>query len=91
MEDNPSKVVTSNQQNQNQNHGQYVSYKIYQRKFKTKRELLQYLKFCRRRIEEYNIDSNNAINDSNNMAADNDNSDSHNSNRNGDYKTYFWN
>ena len=51
------------------------------------------ISFCRRRNREYNINSNNAINDSNNIAADNDNSDSHDSNGNGYHETYsyFWN
>ena len=41
MEENPSELVASNQQNQNQNSGQYVNSKICQRAFKTNRGLLQ--------------------------------------------------
>ena len=91
MEDNPSELVTSNQQNQNQNSGQYVSCNIYQRTFKTNTVLLQHPSLCRRRIREYNINSNNAINDNNNIAADNDNSNRHESSGNGSHETYFWN
>ena len=91
MEINPKELVASNQQNQNQSSGQYVSCNICQRVFKTNGGLLQYLSFCRKRNREYNINSNTAINDSNNMAADNDNSTSHNSNGDGDHETYFWN
>ena len=91
MEDNPSELVASNQQNQNQNIGQYASCNICQRAFKTKRGLLQRLSFCRKRNRENKINSNTAINDSNNKAAANDESDSHDSNGNGDYETYFWN
>ena len=91
MEDNPSELVASNQQNQNQNIGQYASCNICQRAFKTNRGLLQHLSFCRKRNRENKINSNTAINDSNNKAAANDESDSHDSNGNRDYETYFWN
>ena len=91
MEDNPSELVASNQQNQNQNIGQYFSCNICQRAFKTNRGLLQHLSFCRKRNRENKINSNTAINDSNNKAAANDGSDSHDSNGNRDYETYFWN
>ena len=91
MEDNPNELVASNQHNQNQNSGQYVSCNICQRALKTNRGLLQRLIFCRKRNREYNINSNTAINDSNNIVADNDNSASHDSNGDGDHETYFWN
>ena len=91
MEDNPSELVTSNQQSQNQNSGQFVSCNICQRGFKTNRGLLQHLSFCRKRNRENNINFNTAINGSNNIAATNDKSDSHDSNGNGGYETYFWN
>ena len=90
MEDNPSELVASNQQNQNRNSGQDVSSNLCQRAFKTNRRLLQHLRFCRKINRENNISSNTAINDSNNIAATNDKSDIHNSNGNGDYETYFW-
>ena len=48
MEDNPSELVTSNQQSQNQNSGQYVSCNICQRGFKTNRGLLQHLEFLQK-------------------------------------------
>ena len=79
MEENPSALVPSNQQNQNRNSGQYVNCNICKRAFKTNRGLQQHLSFCRK------------INDSNNIAATSDKSDSHDSNGNGNYETYFWN
>ena len=88
MEGNPSELVASNQQNKNQNSGQYVSFNISQRMFKTNRGLLQHLSFCRRRNREY-VNSDTVINDSNNIAADNDNSDCHDSNGNGITKPTF--
>ena len=91
MENNPSELISSNQQNQNQNSGQYVSCNMCQRGIKTNRELLQHLSFCRKRNRENNINSNTAIDGSNSREAANDKSDSHNSNRNGGYKRYFWN
>ena len=90
MEKNPRQLVASNEQNQNQNSGQYVSCNICQRTFKTNRGLLQHLSFCRRRNRKYNINSDTVINDSNNIAADND-SDCHDANGNQDHETYFWN
>ena len=89
MEDNPSELITSNQQNQNQNSGQYVSCNICQRGFKTNRGLLQHLSFCRNKNRENNINSNTAINESSIIVAANDKSDSHESNENGSYETYF--
>ena len=88
MEENPSELVASNQQNQNRN---CVNCNICQRAFKTNRALLQHLSFCRKRNTENTINSNTAINDSNNIAATSDQSDSHDFNGNGDYKTFFWN
>ena len=41
MEENPSELVASNQQNQNRNSGQYVNSKMCQRAFKINRGLLQ--------------------------------------------------
>ena len=77
MEDNPSELVASNQQNQNQNNRQDVSCNIYKRMQKNKAGLIQHLRFSRRRNRKNNINSNTAINGSNNIAADNDKSDSH--------------
>ena len=91
MEENPSKLVASNQQNQNRNSGQYVNCNICQRAFKTNRGLPQHLSFCRKRNRKNTINPNTAINDSNNIAATSDKSDNYNSNGNGDYETYFWN
>ena len=91
MEENPSELVASNQQNQNQNSEHYVNCNICQRVFKTNRGLLQHLSFCRKRNRENTINSNAAINDSNNAAATSGKSDNHNYIRNGDYKTYIWN
>ena len=91
VEENPSKLVAPNQQNQNRNSGQYVNCNICQRAFKTNRGLLQHQGFCRKKNRENTISSNTAINDSNNIAATSDKSDSHDSNGNGDYETYFWN
>ena len=89
MEENPSELVASNQQNQNRNNGQYVNCNICRRAFKTNRGLLQHLSFRRKRNRENTINSNTAINDSNNIAATSDKSKGHNSNGNGDYETYF--
>ena len=83
-------LITSNQQNQNQNCRQYVSCNICQRGFKTNRGLLQHLSFCRNRNRESNISSNTAINDSNNIVVANDKSDSHDSSGNRGYEIYFW-
>ena len=91
MEDNPSELVASNQQYQNQNSGQYVSYNICQRAFKTNRRLLQHLSFCRMKGRENSINDNTATNDSNNKAVANDKSDNHESNGNRVYETYIWN
>ena len=55
MENNPSELISSNQQNQNQNSGQYVSCNMCQRRIKTNRGLLQHLSFCRKRNRENNI------------------------------------
>ena len=74
MEDNPSELAASNEQNQNHNSGQYVSCNICQGTFKTNRGLLQHLSFCRKRNREYNVNSDTVINDNNNIAANNDNS-----------------
>ena len=73
MEENPSELVASKEQNQNS--GQYVNCNICQRAFKTNRGLQRHLSFCRK------------INDNNNIAATSDKSDSHDSNGNGDYET----
>ena len=86
MEDSPSELVASNQQNQNQNGGQYVSCNICQRAFEINRGLLQH-SLCRKRNRENNINSNNAINGSDNTAEANDKSDSHESSGNGDHGT----
>ena len=90
MENNPSELISSNQQNQNQNSGQYVSCNMCQRGIKTNRELLQHLSFLQKEKQRKQHQSNTAINDSNNIVATNDKSDSHNYNGNGGYETYFW-
>ena len=46
IEENPSELVASNQQNQYQNNVHYVNCNICQRVFKTNRGLLQHLSFC---------------------------------------------
>ena len=90
MEENPSELVASNQQNQNQNSVHYVNCNICQRVFKTNRGLLQHLSFCRKRNRENTINSN-AINDNNNAAVISGKSDNHDYIGNGDYETYIWN
>ena len=67
MEDNPSELAASNEQNQNQNNGQYVSCNICQGTFKTDRGLLHHLSFCRKRNREYNVNSDTVINDNSNQ------------------------
>ena len=91
MEENPSELVASNQQNQNQNCVHYVNCNICQRVFKTNKGLLQHLSFCRKRNRENTINSNAAINDSNKAAATSGKSENHDYIRNGDYETYIWN
>ena len=91
MEENPSELVASNQQNQNQNSVHYVNCNICQRVFKTNRGLLQYLSFCRKRNRENTINSNVAINGSHNTAATSSKSDKHDYIGNGDYEIYIWN
>ena len=91
MEENPSELVASNQQNQYQDSVHYVNCNICQRVFKTNRGLLQHLSFCRKRNRENTINPNAAINDSNNAAATSCESDNDDYIGNGDCETYIWN